>query len=626
MFQDSAVTRSRFGLGFLTSSVWDVPHEKYGALTYIYGTLVSSAVALAIAVPLSVGAAIFLTELAPKWLSTTLGFAIELLAATPSIVYGLWGFLVLCPFLQAHVNPWLADRLGNNPLFGGPPVLTNMLAAGCVLAIMVMPFVTSVSREVIKAVPSGQRDASIALGATRWETIKRVVLSEAKPGIAGAVILGLGRALGETMAVVMVIGNTPQIKASLLQPGYTMPSLLANEFNEAYNDKLQRSALLEIALILFCITLVVNAIARLQIMLTEQKLATSKRDPSRPSAMEILSVVVDFAGRYLIFFVLGSFLALQAYGDIRSKGIAGLLGPIELLAVAAIVVPLLARRVAAASIASRRLANRAMTGVLSLAALIATAMLGALLLYVATQGVHGLSLQLFTELPRPPGVAGGGLKSSIFGTLELVLIASCAGIPIGLMGGIYIAEFGNRKLANAIRFSADVLNGIPSVVIGLFAYAAFVLPVGHFSAWAGGGALAIMMVPTIVRTTEQMLKLVPHTYREGALALGVSRVQTLRTVILPAARSGVLTGVMLAIARIAGETAPLLFTAFGNDQFSANPSQPVSSLTMKIYQYANSPYNDWIAQAWAGALVLLMIVLALSITARLATRRMAALR
>ena len=233
LYTQSAITRGKYGFHFLTTSTWDVVTNTYGALPFIYGSLVSAAVALVIAVPIGIGAAVFLAEFAPKRISTVLSFLIQLLAAVPSVIYGLWAFLVLCPWMQEHVNPWLSERFGSLPLFAGPAVMTNMLAAGLVLAIMSMPFITSFSREVIRLVPSSQKEGSLALGATKWETIRSVILPSARSGITGAVMLALGRAIGETMAVVMVIGNDTHITASLLKPGYSMPALLANQFNES---------------------------------------------------------------------------------------------------------------------------------------------------------------------------------------------------------------------------------------------------------------------------------------------------------------------------------------------------------------------------------------------------------
>ncbi len=627
LFQQSGLTRHRFGWHMLTNSQWDVPHQVYGALPFIYGTLVSSTLALLIAVPLGIGAAIFLTEVAPRWLATPISFIIELLAAVPSVIFGLWGFLVLCPWLQANVNPWLADHFGAIPIFAGPPYLTNMLAAGVILAIMVLPFITAVSREVIKTVPGAQREASLGLGATRWETIRLVVLRAARSGIIGAIILALGRAIGETMAVVMVVGNTPQIKQSLLQPGYTMPALLANQFNEAQNDDVQRSALLEIALMLFVITLVVNAIARLLIMLTSRFSANNTSGADSP-AKERLREVAGSGLRWGAVAVLVGAVLYQVVADVRTHGLRGLFGPIEALVLvyALLRVVTLVTRGTPRWRVWRTINSGAMYGVVSLCAFTACFLLGLLLVYVSVQGAHALNVHFFTDLPKSPDDPTGGMKNGIIGTLVLVGLASCIGIPVGLMGGIFLAEFGKTRIGAVTRFAADVLNGIPSVVMGMFAYAVFVLPFKKFSAAAGGAALGIMMVPTIVRTTEEMLKLVPNALREASLGLGATKVRTIRSIVLPAARGGVITGIMLAIARIAGETAPLLFTAFGNDQVSVKPGEQISSMTMMIYRYATSAATAWVDMAWAGALVLLLIVLAISLLARLATRSRYALK
>jgi phosphate transport system permease protein len=254
---------ARFGLSFLTSSTWDPVREQFGAATAIYGTIVSSLIAIVIATPLAIGVALFLSELAPRWLRQPLGFFVDLLAAIPSVVYGLWGIFVLLPLLRQYVMPFLRDTLGLGvlPLFTGPAYGPSMLAAGLILAIMVLPYISSVSREVLLAVPRSQREAALALGATRWEMIWGAVLPYAKSGIVGGVILGLGRALGETMAVTMLIGNRHEIAASLFAPGYTMASLIANEFSEASKD-IHLSALMAVGLTLFVITIIVNAIAR----------------------------------------------------------------------------------------------------------------------------------------------------------------------------------------------------------------------------------------------------------------------------------------------------------------------------------------------------------------------------
>lgn len=252
-----------FGFGFITSSEWDVPAGKFGAAPAIFGTIVSSVIALVIATPLALGAAIFLSEFAPRWLQQPVAFLVDLLAAIPSVVYGLWGIFVMIPLLRDHVMPFLRDtlHLGSTAFFRGPAYGPSMLAAGVILAIMVLPYISAVSREVLRAVPRSQREAALALGATRWEMIRDAVIPNAKSGIVGGMILGLGRALGETMAVTMVIGNRPEISASLFAPGYTMASLIANEFSEATND-MHLSALMAVGAVLFLITIIVNAIAR----------------------------------------------------------------------------------------------------------------------------------------------------------------------------------------------------------------------------------------------------------------------------------------------------------------------------------------------------------------------------
>lgn len=258
----SKLTIDKFGLGFFFGRAWDPVNGDFGALPFIYGTIVSSIVALIIAVPLAVGVAVFLTEMCPRILRGPLAFLTELLAAIPSVVYGLWAVFILVPLLRVHVNPFLIKTLRWTGLFEPPNYGIGMLAAGVILSIMILPIISSLTREVMSAVPHAQREAVLALGATRWEMIRMGVLRNARIGIVGAIILGLGRALGETMAVTMVIGNSPIISHSLLAPGYSMASVIANEFNEA-SDDLYRSALIEIGLALFIVTIIVNALARM---------------------------------------------------------------------------------------------------------------------------------------------------------------------------------------------------------------------------------------------------------------------------------------------------------------------------------------------------------------------------
>jgi phosphate transport system permease protein len=242
--------------------------------------------------------------------------------------------------------------------------------------------------------------------------------------------------------------------------------------------------------------------------------------------------------------------------------------------------------------------------------------------YVIRQGFSSLSWDFFTKMPKPVGETGGGMANAILGTLYLIAIAAALAIPVGLIAGVYLSEYPRTRLATAVRFMADVLNGIPSIVIGIFAYGIAVMPVKHFSALAGGLALGFMMVPIIARTTEELLNLVPGSLREGALALGATRSRAAFSVMLPAALPGIMTGILVALARISGETAPLLFTSFNNRFFTTRLDQPIGSLTVQIFTYAISPYDDWHRQAWAGALVLVAVVFVFSALARVVTRRL----
>ena len=264
LLQRSALAWHAFGIKFFVSSAWDPVSGNYGAVPFIYGTLVSSFIALILAVPLAVAVAVFVTEMCPRPLRKPIAYATEVLAAIPSVIYGLWAYFILVPLFRAYIQPWCMRYLGWSGLFDGPPYGVGMLTAGTVLAIMIIPIISSITREVLSVVPQHQREAALALGATRWEMVRVAVLRNARAGIVGAIILGLGRALGETIAVTMVIGNNPQIVKSLLAPGYTMASVIANEFAEAPDD-LYRSALMEVGLALFIVTIIVNILAGLMV-------------------------------------------------------------------------------------------------------------------------------------------------------------------------------------------------------------------------------------------------------------------------------------------------------------------------------------------------------------------------
>ena len=269
----------------------------------------------------------------------------------------------------------------------------------------------------------------------------------------------------------------------------------------------------------------------------------------------------------------------------------------------------------------RKSLNVVMLTITGIAALSVVSVLFLILGYLIWHGGTSLSLNFFTQLPKPVGETGGGMANAIVGSLKLLLLAALMGLPVGLMAGVYLAEFGGKTFSFVVRYTTDLLNGVPSIVIGIFAYSLVVLLVKHFSTLAGGLALGIMVIPITVRSTEEFLRAVPGTLREGAMALGASKWKTIATVVLPAASGGILTGMLLALARVAGETAPLLFTAFSNRYWSPGWGQPIASLPVMIYTYAIAPYDDWHRQAWAAGLVLLGLVLLANLGCRLALNR-----
>ena len=273
------------------------------------------------------------------------------------------------------------------------------------------------------------------------------------------------------------------------------------------------------------------------------------------------------------------------------------------------------------TIRRRRVRSSIMVGLMYVAAVLAVLPLILILIHLLRLGGGALNWAFFTQMPRPPGEHGGGMANAIVGTLILLGISSVVGLPVGIGAGLYLAERRTTPLATTVRFLADVLNGLPSIVMGIFAWELLVKPVNHFSALAGGAALGAMMIPMVTRTTEEMVRLVPISLREAALALGYSRWRTSLTIVLRTALGGIVTGALVAMARIAGETAPLLFTALGNAFWSTSLKAPIAALPLQIFTYAITPYDDWIAQAWAGALVLVAIVFVISLAARIVTRR-----
>ena len=498
--------------------------------------------------------AIFLTELCPRPLRRPIGIAIELLAGIPSIIYGIWGLFVFAPWFQAHVQQPIIDATDGIPLigtlFGGAPYGIGIFTAGLILSIMILPFISAVTRDVFETVPAMLKEATYGLGCTTWEVMWRVVLPYARSGVVGGAMLALGRALGETMAVTFVIGNAHSIDPSLFAPGTTISATIANEFTEA------TSAALHLLTDLAGPDPVLHHLHRAGLRPADAALAGAASGDQMTVSRSALSAPprspTAFSSRFL------SRPPFSAWSGWASF--------------------------------CRRCCRKAFPR----------------------------SRPPCSPIRRRRRASRADLFNAILGSVLMSVVAVFIGTPIGLFAGTYLAEYGKHtRFAFVVRFVNDILLSAPSIVTGLFVYEIVVLPMGHFSAWAGALSLMVIVIPVVVRTTENMLILVPSGLREAASALGAPMSFVIRSVTWKAAQAGIVTGVLLAIARISGETAPLLFTALNNQFLSTNFNAPMASLPAVIYQYALSPYDDWHRLAWAGALLVTATVLTLSIIARL---------
>ena len=547
----------------------------------VAGTLITSAIALVIGVPVAIATALYVSEFAPRRVRGPLTILVELLAAVPSVVYGLWGVFVLVPRLKP-AEQWFSDTFSFLPFVGGTVAGPNYFVAGLILAIMILPIVSALSREVIATVPQDLKEASLALGATRWEMIRQAVLPYSRAGITSASMLGLGRAIGETIAVTLVIGNAPTIGDSIFSQGYTLAAVIANEFGEAANDPVHSGALIAAGLALFVITLIVNAIARSIVRRAERKRTAPVEHQRRRRRR---------AAR-------GS---RRGTGDERMSVLVG-------------VSP------------RRRATDRAMRALLVLGTLAALVPLGLIIYYLIERGLGAWSLDFFTEDPTGNFLGDqGGVRSAILGTLEIVALASIVAIPFGWGVALYLVEFGRAgRFANSVRYFVDVMTGVPSIVFGLFIYVTLVVgEVGGsgFAAWKGSAALALLMLPVVTRAAEVVLQLVPNSLREAALALGAPRWRMTMHVVLPTALPGLITGSLLAIARAAGETAPLLFTVAIVNGASANLNGRINSLPVQIFTDVSSPNDQLVERAWGAALLLVVLILLTTVGARLIQRR-----
>jgi phosphate transport system permease protein len=620
---------------FIFGNEWVVERNAFGAAPLITATLLVTIGAMAISIPLGIGSAIFISELAPGRLKAVLKSAIELLSGIPSVVYGFFGLLVLTDWLRVNFD--LATGKG-------------WAAGSILLGIMALPTIVSVSEDAISSVPRSFREASLAMGATKWQTIRRVIVPAALSGITAAVILGIGRAIGETMAVIMVTGNAAQIPDPIYDVFArvkTITGTLGIEMGEVAIGSTHYHALFALAVLLLLIVLGVNTAANMVLVRVQQRFNPKTRESrSRlPISLTVayakynrrladllmvgagavfigvvagplvagvilLALVVShhLVGRYLHTNIAKELLLLTVIGTIMLIMwglVTALIGVALIVAVQYLTRDLDARK-------KQWGAYAALSGII----LLVIFLLGVILYYIVSNGLEALSWEFLTESPRNNG-REGGIYPAIIGTIYLVLGAIAVAVPLGMGAGVYLAEYAKEgRITRIVRMGIDNLNGTPSIVFGLFGYAflvLFLLPEFGFegrSMLAGQLTLAFMVIPTIIRTTEEAVKAVPQAMREGSLAMGASKWQTIYKVVLPPALPGIITGIVLSIGRTAGETAPILFTAVVAMQRNLPNSlgDAVMALPYHLFFLASNVPDAKVNQS-GTALVLLLLVL-----------------
>ncbi len=531
-----------FGPGFLTGFDWDGVHNIYGAGPAIVGTLLTSLLALLFAVPIALGVAIFLSEMAPPWLRRPLVYVVDLSAAIPSVVYGFWAFIVLVPIMRSSVEPGLGALTGGGFPFSSQPTGLDILTSTVVLAVMIIPTIAALSREALRAVPRINRESAWSLGATRWEATRMAVLGPARSGIAAGVVLGLGRAIGETIAVTMVIGNIYILPGTLFAPGATLATWIVNNFSEV-GPGLEMQSLLELALILLAITVAVNVVARVMLWriagrsVNGDDIPSDRREPP--------------GGRRL-----------------HARKLTALAPPGSSPAA----LPPLPWRARLAAGARGRFVRRqgvyaAMLGLTVLCLVLAIAPLVSVVLTAVHYGGPAVvQPSFYASLPplgcNPSPAAScslGGIGPEIQGTLIMLALGGAIAIPVGLLAGIYLSEYGRGRVGRVVSFCADVMTGIPTIILGVFVFVVF-LYLDHdsaLSALSAGVALGILMIPIVTRASEEALRAVPNGVREAALALGFPKHWVTLRVVLGTARGALVTGVLLAASRAAGDTAAI---------------------------------------------------------------------
>jgi phosphate transport system permease protein len=589
-------------VNFLTAFEWNPDDDPsvWGVALVAWGTLITSLFALVIGAPVAVGAALFITQYAPRRLAQALGYLVDLLAAVPSVVYGLWGIIFLVPHMGG-VSQVVSDILGWIPIFhyDGAPAPRSVFAAGIVLAIMILPIIAAISREVFLQTPRENIEAAYALGATKWEMIRLAVLPYGRSGVISGIVLGFGRALGETIAVAMVLSTTNTFFTRFLEPGgNTIAANIAVQFKNAFTNG--RGALVASGLVLFVMTLLVNYLAR---WIARRGIVTEdggkrRRGAPAPAPAPAAKSAPAPADSPVDAFTPHRISHAQAQAEARPGALAlGHISPV------------------------RRLVDWVMRSGVVVAFVLALLPLISILVLVISNGSHRFDTTFLNNSMRNVAESdpGGGAYHAILGTLEQVALAALIAVPIGVMVAVYLVEYGRGVLARSVTFMVDVMMGLPSIVAGLFILSLWILTFGFKSSgFAGSLALMILMLPLVIRSSEEMIKLVPHSLREASYALGVPKWRTVLRVVVPTALPGIVTGVMLGVARIMGETAPVLLVVGFTSSINPNPfSGAQGSLPAFIFNEATQPYQNAVDRAWAGALTLILIIMILNLIARL---------
>ena len=588
---------TQIGLPAFFSLDWAPTEGRYGILALLAGSGIVTVGALAIGVPLAVGCAVFLTEIAGKRLAGIVSTAVDLLAGVPSVVYGFFGIVVLRPLIAGATG-----GLG----FGA-------LTVWLVLAIMIVPTITTLTMDALRSIPMGIREASFAMGATRWQTIYKVVLPAAKMGIVNAVVLGMGRAIGETMAVLMVVGNAPVIPASVASPLSTLTSQIALDMG--YSSGLHRSALFGMGVVLFLISAGLVGIVRALSAAREGGRGRSRHRRAKAADRAVNAVGVSFN---------------------HAEGTADH-APVQKLAADSVTpvtgVETISREGSRARIkrllssgsasgANKGRTNDVMLGVFRAAGVLTTLVLVLIIAFVAVNGLPVMSLDFIFGWPH--GVnAEGGIFPTIVSTIYVTALAMLICTPVAVLAAVYLAEYAKQgRLVTFIRYAADTLSSVPSIVMGLFGYAMFVEAMDFgLSMLSAALALALMMLPIVMRTTEEAIRAVPRYIRWGAYGLGATKWQVVSKIVLPSAFPRIATGIVLAIGRAIGETAVVLYTMGQAINLPVTPLDSGRPMTIHLYQLVNEGIN--MQAAYGTALLLMIMILAFNLFARHISRKSA---